>query len=386
MHIVKVKLECGERLPMLLDGEGLPIVAPCEWVLSRRHRSLNTLSRNLQELIPLYAWLNEKHIDLFEQIRSARYWTEAFISSLLEKIRRTHRRGRKVVKLAVRPDTTNKRIATVLRYLNWCFFVVLGDRDLQAESKKQIEKVQAGINKSLLEAFMSPEPPQRGVKKGLSDLQAGFLLNVLDPGSYKPGSSTHVCIRNFLIVGLMLLYGLRPGEVLSLRLNDVEFGALSNVNVRRRRPSAEDSRSRPASIKRAGRILVLDNPRFAKLMNDYAMHARELAVRRAKGNRNSFFFLNRNGLPLSESSVQAIFKRVRSVYPDNLPSNLTAKSLRHTFTDNLYRQLRQQGVPQDEARAILMYLRGDTGRESQDVYIDYQGQAEGAIKAGGGKN
>lgn len=179
----------------------------------------------------------------------------------------------------------------------------------------------------------------------------------------------------------MLLYGLRPGEVLSLRLCDVEFGALSNLNVRRRRPSAEDSRSRPASIKRAGRILVLDNPRFAKLLNDYAMNARELAVRRAKRQGNSFFFLSRDGLPLSESSVQAIFKRVRRAYPESLPDNLSAKSLRHTFTDNLYRELRRQGIPQDETRAILMYLRGDTGRESQDVYIDYQGQAEGAMKA-----
>lgn len=381
MQITKVKFESGVRLPMLLDGQGLPVVAVCEWVLYRRHRSLNTLTRNLQELTPLYAWLEEKRVDLFELIRSARYWTEAFVSSLVEYLRRTQQQGRKVVKLVVRPDTTNKRISTVLNYLDWCFDTVRGERDLGAERRGEINEVQKKVIKWLRNAFISPEPPQRGIKKGLTAAQARFLQDVLDPSISKPVRSVHICIRNFLIVGLMLLYGLRPGEVLSLRLCDVEFGALSNVNVRRRRPSAEDSRSRPASIKRAGRILVLDNPRFAKLLNDYAMNSRELAVRRGKRESNSFFFLSRDGLPLSESSVQAIFKRVRKAYPDSLPGNLSAKSLRHTFTDNLYRELRRQGVPQDETRAILMYLRGDTGRESQDVYIDYQGQAEGAMKA-----
>lgn len=179
----------------------------------------------------------------------------------------------------------------------------------------------------------------------------------------------------------MLLYGLRPGEVLSLRLHDIEFGALSNVNVRRRRPSDEDSRSRPASVKRAGRILVLDNPRFAKLLNEYSVNGRELAVRRAKKKNISFFFLSRDGLPLSESSVQAMFRQLRNAYPEKLPGNLTAKSLRHTFTDGLYRELRRQGIPEDEARANLMYLRGDTGRESQDVYIDYHGQSKDAMNA-----
>lgn len=381
MNLVKIKFKSGERLPMLLDAQGLPVVAPCEWILSRRHRSLNTLIRNLQELTPFYAWLDEKCVDLFELIRSARYWTETFLSSLIECLRRAQRQRKKVVKLVVSPDTANKRISTVLRHLNWCFNVVLGERELGEKRHSEIEEVRKKVIYSLKEGYISPEPSQRAIKKGLSVAQARFLQNVLDPDISKPIRSFDTCIRNFLIVGLMLLYGLRPGEVLSLRLHDIEFGALSNVNVRRRRPSDEDSRSRPASVKRAGRILVLDNPRFAKLLNEYSVNGRELAVRRAKKKNISFFFLSRDGLPLSESSVQAMFRQLRNAYPEKLPGNLTAKSLRHTFTDGLYRELRRQGIPEDEARANLMYLRGDTGRESQDVYIDYHGQSKDAMNA-----
>lgn len=381
MRVVKVQLQNGERLPMLLDSQGLPVVSVNEWILSRRHRSLNTLLRNVQELTPVHVWLEAKGADLFELIRSGRYWGEAFVSSLIEALRRSQRKSKKVVKLAVRPDTTNKRISTVLRYLNYCFDVVLSDQELSGARRKAIRDIWNKIKDTLKDAFMNPEPPNTGVKKGITAEQARFLQDALDPASSTLACSLQVKLRNYLIVVLMLFYGLRPGEVLSLRLSDVEFGALSNVRVRRRRVSAEDTRSKPASIKRAGRILVLDNPKFAMLLRDYAMNAREVAVRRAKGKANSFFFLSRDGEPLSESSVQAIFKQVRRAYPARLPGNLSAKSLRHCFTNGVHWELRQQGHGEDEIRATLMYLRGDTGRESQDSYIDYQGRSKDALKS-----
>lgn len=380
MNIVKVQLHNGERLPMLLDSQGLPVVAVNEWIMSRRNRSLNTLSNNLQELTPLYVWLESRGEDLFSLIRSGRFWPETFTSALIECLRRGQRKGKKLAKLAVRPDTFNKRLSTVLRFLNWCFYVVLSDQELGAR-REVISEVQDKVNHALKDGYHSKEPSNSEVKKGLTAMQARFLQDVLDPESAMLVSSPQTKLRNYLIVALMLLLGLRPGEVLSLRLEDVEFGALTNVRVRRRRISAEDTRSCPASVKRAGRILVLDYPRLEKLLNSYAMKDREIAVRRANGKRSNFFFLSRDGKPLSESSVQAIFKRVRRAYPGKLPGNLSAKSLRHSFTDGLRRELKLQGYSDDEIRAILMYLRGDTGRESQDTYIDYQGQSAEAQKA-----
>lgn len=381
MNIVKVQLKNGERLPMLLDSQGLPVVAVNEWILTRMHRSLNTLSNNVQELTPLYVWLESRGEDLFDLIRSGRFWTEAFTSSLIEYLRRGQRKGNKIAKLAVRPDTFNKRLSTVLRFLNWCFYAVLSDQELGEARREAISKVQEKVSDTLNDGYHSKEPSNNEMKKGLTAMQARFLQNVLDPESTMLVSSPQAKLRNYLIVALMLLLGLRPGEVLSLRLCDVEFGALTNVRVRRRRLCAEDTRSCPASVKRAGRILVLDYPRLEKLLNSYVMEVREIAVRRANGKSNNFLFLSRDGKPLSESSVQAIFKRVRRAYPGKLPGNLSAKSLRHSFTDGLRRELKLQGRSEDEIRAILMYLRGDTGRESQDTYIDYQGQSAEAQRS-----
>ncbi|MCY1304834.1 hypothetical protein D9M70_546060 [compost metagenome] len=125
-------------------------------------------------------------------------------------------------------------------------------------------------------------------------------------------------------------------------------------------------------------MLPLDNPYLASLLNKYAMRDRESFVRRGRGAGKDFFFLSSAGRPLSESSLEVIFQRLRVAYPTKLPSNLTAKSLRHTFTNGLYRALRKQGVAMQEIKNILMYLRGDTASASQDTYIDYHEQSESA--------
>ena len=153
VNIVKVQLKIGERLPMLLDSQGLPVVMVNEWVLSRKHKSLNTLSNNVQELTPLYVWLESRGEDLLGLIRSGRFWTEAFTSSLIEYLRRGQRKGKKVAKLAVRPDTFNKRLSTVLNYLKWCFYAVLSDQELGDARREAISKVQERLIYTLKETL-----------------------------------------------------------------------------------------------------------------------------------------------------------------------------------------------------------------------------------------
>jgi len=58
---------------------------------------------------------------------------------------------------------------------------------------------------------------------------------------------------------IMLNYGLRPGELLSLRVEDIEFGAISAIRVTRRPPNPNDKRNPRPQIKRNGRVLPIDN-------------------------------------------------------------------------------------------------------------------------------
>ena len=56
MRIVSIVHPAGHEMPMLLDGDGLPIPDPNEWLIGRRSLAPTTQSRLLSELVPLYGW------------------------------------------------------------------------------------------------------------------------------------------------------------------------------------------------------------------------------------------------------------------------------------------------------------------------------------------
>ncbi|RZI89073.1 MAG: site-specific integrase [Pseudomonas sp.] len=380
MAVETVRLLSGERLPILLDEEGLPIVGPCEWILSRRHLAYNTLSRNANELAVMNGWLQKRRIDLFERLRSAKRFSEAEINSLIEHLRRPQQLTDKVSKLAVTPDTANKRISTVAAYLAWSFEVVITTGGLSETKREVIKENYLSAMNSLLDGRQKTDPPTKKQKR-LTDQEAKFLQDILDPdGQSDFGRDRTVKLRNFLAVCILLWLGLRPGELLGLRVHDVEFGAITSIRVVRRGMSLADPRSRPAMVKRAGRVLPLDSPRLAQLLDDYIMDHRERSFRHGKAAPHAFLFVSDDGAPLSSDSLQQLFKELRQRYPKSLPPHLTAKALRHTFSDNVYRELHSQGVSEDEITKILMELRGDTAPGSQDTYIDYRAAAEDALR------
>ncbi|HIC8497237.1 TPA: tyrosine-type recombinase/integrase, partial [Escherichia coli] len=108
MRIVTVSHRSGDLLPILLDGDGLPIPSPNEFLLSRRNLSTNTLIRNLRELSVLYRWLEDRQIDLRARLKIGTLFTEAeFSGGLIEFLRKDMESEDKVVS----PHTFNNRLA-----------------------------------------------------------------------------------------------------------------------------------------------------------------------------------------------------------------------------------------------------------------------------------
>lgn len=95
MAVIMVEQETGERLPMIVDADGLPDPASNEWLLSRRGSSTNTLLRNARELDILLNWLNDSRINIVARIRSEWDFTEAELKgSLVERLRHSVKRSR----------------------------------------------------------------------------------------------------------------------------------------------------------------------------------------------------------------------------------------------------------------------------------------------------
>lgn len=383
MRVETISHSSGNQLPILLDEDGLPIPAPNEFVLSRRALATNTLTRNLNELAALYKWFSREGIDPVQRIASADSFKEAEIrGSLIEHLRRDLSNYRTVKKLVVSPLTFNQRLTTVRQYLGWLYEIYLGS---MPHSDLRYERIRDQKNRLMLwleSAFINAPPSNKGLAKGLSDNQVKFLIKILDPNeSIFFGRDPAVRFRNYISIMIMLNYGLRPGELLSLRVQDIEFGAISAIRITRRPDDPQDVRRPRPKIKRNGRVLPIDNPDFARHLDAYIMTWRDLLEAKSDA-ASDYLILSDEGKPLSQSSITQFFQIIRNRFPNELPTNLTAKSLRHTFSSNMEKQLRELGVQEDKRAEALAYLRGDSSLTSQLTYImqEIEEQANLAMK------
>lgn len=380
MKIVLVTHTTGEQIPIMLDASGMPITLPNEFILSRRTRSSNTLVRNLRELSVLYRWLSESNCDLYARLVAQLSFNEAELrGGLIEALRVDQGNGEAI---SVSPNTFNQRLTTIRQFFGWCMDVITSQLPLSSVDHEFFRERKNFLLKTLDSSFISAPPVQKSLRKGLSDAEINFLLEVLDPYNDQGfGRDTAVRFRSYVSVGLMLFCGLRPGELLSLRVEDIQLGAISAVRVERRPPDPLDIRRPRPQIKRNGRVIPIDSRPFALALNEYIVTWRD-ALESKSNDESEYLILSDDGFPLSQSSVTQFFQLVRTQYANHLPSNLTAKSLRHTFSSRLERALRASGVDEDRRREALATLRGDSSLESQNTYIaqEVEEQAAASLK------
>ncbi len=347
MKVEAIDHESGDRLPIILGGDGLPLTTPNEFIMGRRGLSANTLIRNARELGFFHKWLERQKIDLDIKISGTRSFSEAEIKgSLFESLRRDYSNNMKVKKLNVGSGTVNQRLATVRQYLVWYCGVKSGMVANTSSDYEQISKNKDHIV-SLIDRCFIQAPPTNKVEKSLSVRHLQALKSLLDlevSGAF--GKNDAVNCRNYVIVMIMLHYGLRPGEVLSLRVEDIEIGAISSIRVTRRGVDKNDTRKPRPQIKRNGRVLPVDDFNFAKKLDSYISEYRDALSVNAKSD-SDYLILSDEGVPLSQSSIVQFFQILRKKYSDKLPSHLSAKTLRHVFSSQMERELRDSGLDED---------------------------------------
>ena len=368
VSLMKVKVvthPTGEQIPIILDYDGLPIPAPNEYLLSRRDRSTNTLIRNARELSLLYDWLYREQINLREKLTAPVSFNSAQIRSVLVEQLRQNREKSK----AVSPITFNQRLTTVRQFINWYMSVLISQLPYSSNKFKSLNERKNIFNEWLSISFMSSPPSKKHLKKGLSNEESNFLMNILDPTSmHSFGTNEAIKYRNFISVGLMIYCGLRPGELLSLRVDDITIGAISSVDIVRRNPDISDTRKPRPQIKRNGRLLPIENPDLVKCLDKYIVDLRDLLEEKSEF-ESEYLILSDEGVPLSQASITQFFHLLRRKYSKYLPDNLSAKSLRHTFSSRMEITMRESGLSEQQRREALAQLRGDSSLSSQDVYI-----------------
>lgn len=380
MSIQRVTHRSGEQIPVLLDEYGMPDVLASEFILTRRHHSVNTMVRNLRELLVFNRWLKACNFNLLSKLQAKNSFTEAQLKGgLVEALRIDQSSGGGT---AVAPNTFNQRLTTARLFIGWCMDVLTSLLPLSSQDYERLRERKSFLLKTLDDSFMSATPMRKSLRKGLNEAEVNFLLTVVHPDAEQGfGRDSAVKFRNYVSVGLMLFCGLRPGELLSLRVEDVQVGAISAINVERRSADPLDVRRPRPQIKRNGRVIPIESRQFAFALNEYIVAWREVLETRSL-DESEYLILSDEGAPLSQSSITQFFQLLRSQYADHLPENLTAKSLRHTFSSRLERVLRISGMDEQRRREALALLRGDSSLDSQDIYIaqEVEEQAKESLK------
>ena len=356
----------GEEIPILLADTDLPLRDPNEFILGRRHLAANTLTRNLRELALLYKWSKENKVDLRQRVREAEPWPEALIrGSLIEFIRL-----RACRKSAVHPNTFNQRVATIRQHFVWLFNLVLSELSSADSKYEQVLIAKKVLLESLDGCLIGSPPVSRASQKGLSEPQALRLVELLHPDAPRaPGRTLAIKHRNYVIVLIMLCFGLRPGELLSLKVEDIQIGAISSVEVRRRPPDLNDNRSPRPKVKRNGRLIPIVDQSVAKDIDQYITVWRD-ELESSSESESEYLIVSDEGKPLSQSSVNKLFTNISDKYPDEFPSTFSPKTLRHTFTSQLETCLANAGVEEDRRVSTIARVRGDSSLSSQTTYTE----------------
>ena len=112
----------------------------------------------------------------------------------------------------------------------------------------------------------------------------------------------------------------------------------------------------------------MQTPTLIRLIEEYIEVHRESVMERF-GKDHNYLIVSDEGDPLHGNSVSNYFQIIREKFKQALPPNLTPKALRHTYSSRTEREMAERGVPEDERKQVLAYLRGDSSVRSQEVYI-----------------
>lgn len=382
-----VVLESGERLPLLLDyGTGIPLFEPTLYALTElraRSRASATIQQALRSVLALYKFLDARSINLDARLTEGRLLQLSEIDDLARECRfpievlgasgdadpipaPSARLSRlpSLEKFRMRsppplPEIDASSAALRLRYirayLGWLAAYRLQRIDrseprhaaLASESELAVRALGQRIPSTVQKDFV-------GERVGLSAESQARLNQVIASSSPEnPWTSEHARERNELIVRWLQNLGLRRGELLGIRIPNIDFQT-NEVRITRRADDPNDPRVRQPNTKTRGRLLPLDED-LVQLTRHYILNAR----RQFEGaRRHDFLFVaNGTGAPLTHAAVDRVFTTLRQKCPD-LPDDLTPHVLRHTWNDCFSEVMDENRVSEETEQKMRARLMG----------------------------
>ncbi|AYN21992.1 tyrosine-type recombinase/integrase [Alcaligenes nematophilus] len=296
----------GERFPVLIDGEtGVPDFEVTLYVLTQlrsRNLSASTLTVATRSVmfgsqvlgymgVDLRNRINQgKLLDLaeFDQLVDSFFWTQEKLRQALSQPTRESapnrvlslesvRKSRPVVDSSqiINADTAATRLLYFRDFLKWKV-----ERSLFALATTHENYQRLNSAKEFMVDAINARMPKGSSKndldarQGLSSEETALLLESVKLNSdQNPWKPEFIRVRNRLIVHLLLNLGLRKGELLGIKVGDMNLEK-NELTIHRRADDVEDPRSIQPNAKTNARILYVDQE-LASALHAYVVKFRQ---------------------------------------------------------------------------------------------------------------
>ncbi len=335
MRVRRVPVEDGRSAFELLDDTGKPIQVVSDFLrhLQARGYSPNTLSAYAHDLLHFFRFLEHRGIgyEAFSPVESLgllEYLREASSSGTARRlvpVLTTTVGGQPATRLS--PATVNRILATVsslYEYLILSGRFGGGENPIRKVSDPELARVPDHHV-----PFMGRASRQRPLRWAVRVRMPIRLPHPLDDGQVAALLGSLRKLRDKAMLLLMLQGGLRPGEVLNLRLEDIQYGR-RRVIVRYRTDHPKGARTKS----RTERVVDLHEPETLAALSKYVMHERPTDA------QSPFVFLvggkgNRRHEPLGYQALVKLFARHCEKLGIREPW-VTPHALRHTHATRMW--------------------------------------------------
>ncbi len=354
----------GERLPLVVGRDHLPVPTPNQWALFLRRPQVQagTLTDEMRTMAHVHEWATRRGIDLDERFASGNGLRPDEANALYQNLRYERPLGRRAAARqltdaseleVVSGSTHSTRVAVARDYLVWGLERTLYRLDV-ADRRITAIRERCDVLRRQAREFRR-DVSERGPKRiGLDADRRARLLEVVHP-EYKRNPFTRpVRFRNWVLILLMLTFGYRRGEMLKLYVTDVHVrGRQPHIVVRRRPDDPNDPRANEPAVKTLGREIPL-SPEMADVLNRFIQFHRSQFP---NADASPFLFMSEDGKPLSLRSVNAVLETVVRKFAE-FAGVLSPHVLRYTYNDMLDATMSASKMDAAAKKAAQNYLNG----------------------------
>ncbi|MBX9675959.1 MAG: site-specific integrase [Methylotenera sp.] len=248
------------------------------------------------------------------------------------------------------------RLRNIRDYLKWLCLCRMSkhgiDASLRLSLESSIQYTSNAIDARLPSSILKHSGADQ--REGLEPEVVNTILKIINPLSEEnPWSDEHSKCRNELIVLWFLNCGLRRGELLNIRISDLNFREATTV-VARRADDPRDPRINQPKVKTRGREVPLSSGLIDKT-SAYIMNERS----KIQGARqHDFLFVaSATGAPLSIPSLNKMITVLNKSLPE-LEGKIFPHIFRHTWNDRFSEEMDKNNIGEDAEKKARSYLMG----------------------------